>query len=125
MSHKTHVHDSGESYSGIVPARPSNKSGGPPAETVEGRTLTKENLGQPNPDWTPSQGSGPSGRDRVREAAKKDGKLRFTVLLHHITIELLRDSYSNLKKKAAPGVDGVTWEEYGRDLEVRLTLVEL
>jgi group II intron reverse transcriptase/maturase len=87
---------------------------------VEGRTLTKENVGQPNPDWTPSQGSGPSGLDRVREAAKKDGKLRFTALLLHITIELLRDSYSNLKKKAAPGVDGVTWEEYGRDLEVRL-----
>jgi RNA-directed DNA polymerase len=120
MSHKTHVHDSGESYSGIVPARPSNKSGGPPAETEEGRTLTKENVGQPNPNWTPSRGSGPSGLDRVREAAKRDGKLRFTALLHHVTIELLRDSYSNLKKKAAPGVDGVTWEEYGRDLEGRL-----
>jgi len=56
----------------------------------------------------------------VREAAKRDGKLRFTALLHHVTIELLRDSYSNLKRKATPGVDGVTWEEYGRDLEGRL-----
>jgi thiamine pyrophosphate-dependent acetolactate synthase large subunit-like protein len=83
MSDKTHVHDSGESYSGIVPAKPSNKSGGPTEETEEGRTLTKENVGQPNPNWTPSQGSGPSGLDRVREAAKKDGKLRFTALLHH------------------------------------------
>jgi RNA-directed DNA polymerase len=82
-----------------TPAKPSNKSGRPPAETGEGRTLTKENVGQPNPNWTPSQGSGPSGLDRVREAAKRDGRLRFTALLHQVTIERLRHSYSNLKKK--------------------------
>ena len=87
---------------------------------VEGRTLTKENAGQPNPNWTPSQGNGPSGLDRVREAARKNGKVRFTALLHHVTVDLLQDSYFNLKKKAAPGVDGVTWEEYGRDLEAKL-----
>jgi len=56
----------------------------------------------------------------VREAAKKDKKLRFTALLHHVTDDLLRDSFYALKRQAAPGVDGVTWEEYGRDLEVRL-----
>jgi group II intron reverse transcriptase/maturase len=61
-----------------------------------------------------------SGLSRVREAAKKDGKLRFTALLQHVTVERLRDSYYSLKKQAAPGADGVTWEEYGRDLEVRL-----
>jgi len=87
---------------------------------VEGRTLTKENAGQPNPNWTPSQGNGQSGLDRVREAARKNGKVRFTALLHHVTVDLLQDSYFNLKKKAAPGVDGVTWEEYGRDLEAKL-----
>jgi RNA-directed DNA polymerase len=114
------MHDSGESYCGIVPAKQPNKSGRPPAEAVEGRPMTKENVGQPNPYWTPSQKSGPNGLDRVREAAKKDGKLRFTALLHHVTIDLLRDSYYSLKKKAAPGVDGVTWEEYGRDLEASL-----
>jgi group II intron reverse transcriptase/maturase len=114
------MHDNGESYSGIVPAKPSNKGGKPPAETVEGRPLTKENVGQPNPYWTPSQESGPSGLNRVREAARKNGKLRFTALLHHVTVVLLRDSYFNLKKKAAPGVDGMTWQEYGKDLEVKL-----
>ena len=114
------MNDSRESYSGIVPTKQPNKSGRPPAEAAEGRPLTKENVGQPNPYWTPSQSSGPSGLDRVREAAKKDGKLRFTALLHHVTIDLLRDSYHSLKKKAAPGVDGVTWEEYGSDLEVSL-----
>ena len=120
MSNKTHMHDNGESYSGLVPVKPSNKSGRPPAETVEGRTLTKENVGRPNPNWTPSQGNGSSGLDRVREAARKNGKLRFTALLHHVNVDLLRSSYFKLKKKAAPGVDGVTWEEYGRDLEAKL-----
>jgi group II intron reverse transcriptase/maturase len=88
---------------------------------VEERPLTKENMDQPNLCRTPSRKSGPSGLDRVREAAKGDGKIRFTALLHHVTVDLLRDSYHSLKKRAAPGVDGVTWEEYGRDLEVRLS----
>jgi RNA-directed DNA polymerase len=46
--------------------------------------------------------------------------LKFTALLHHVSIDLLRESYHSLQKKAAPGVDGVTWEEYGGDLEARL-----
>ena len=88
---------------------------------MEGRPLTKENTRQPNPCRTPSRESGCSGLERVRQAAKLDGKLKFTALLHHVTTNLLRDSYYRLKKQAAPGVDGVTWEEYGRDLEARLT----
>ena len=114
------MHDNGESYSGKVPTKQPNKSGKLPAEAVEGRTLTKENVEQPNPRWTPSQESGPSGLDRVREAARKNGKLRFTALLHHVTVDLLRSSYFSLKKKAAPGVDGVTWAAYGQDLEAKL-----
>ena len=115
------MHGSGESYSGVVPAKQPNKSGRPLAEVVEGRALTKENMGQPNPSRTPSRENGPSGLDRVREAAKRDGKVRFTALLHHVTTDLLRESYHRLKKRAAPGVDGVTWEEYGRDLEAQLS----
>jgi retron-type reverse transcriptase len=57
----------------------------------------------------------------VREAARKDKKLKFTALLHHVSIDLLRVSYNSLKKQAAPGVDEMTWEEYGQDLEARLT----
>jgi RNA-directed DNA polymerase len=75
---------------------------------------------QSNSYRTQRRESGPSGLRRVREAAKKDGKVRFTALLHHVTIEQRRDSYWSLKKQAAPGVDGMTWEEYGRELEVRL-----
>ncbi len=120
MSNKTHMHGGGESYSGVIPAKQPNKSGKPPAEVVEGRPLTKENAEQSNLCWTPSQRSGPNGLDRVRKAAKKDGKLQFTALLHHVNIDLLRDSYHSLKKQAAPGVDGVRWEEYGQGLEARL-----
>ena len=78
------------------------------------------NTQQPNLGRTPSRESRPSGLERVREAARKDRKLKFTALLHHVSIDLLRDSYFSLKKQAAPGVDGVTWEEYGRDLGARL-----
>jgi RNA-directed DNA polymerase len=88
---------------------------------VEERPLTKENMEEPNLCRTPRRENGPSGLDRVRRAAKGDRKLRFTALLHHVTIDLLRDSYHSLKKRAAPGVDGVTWEEYGRDVEARLS----
>jgi RNA-directed DNA polymerase len=121
MSHKSSMHGSGESYSGIVPAKQPNKSGQPPAEAVEGRPLTKENTPEPNSHRTPCRESGRSGLERVREAAKKDGKLKFTALLHHVSIDLLRESYYSLKRKAAPGVDGMTWQEYGEDLEVRLS----
>src|SRR3989442_14992183 len=123
MSDKAHMHDSGESYGGVQPTKQPNKRGRPPEETVEGRPPTKENAGQPNSYWTQSQENGTNGLNRVREAARKNGKLRFTALLHHITIDQLRNSYSNLKKKAAPGVDGVTWEENGRDLEEKLIVL--
>ena len=114
MSDKSHMHGGGESYSGIVPAKQSNEGQGGPEEIVEGRPLTKENTEEPNPYRTPSRESGPSGLDRVREAAKGDRKLRFTALLHHVNIDLLRSSYHSLKKQAAAGVDGVTWARIWR-----------
>ena len=120
MSYKTHWHEGGESYCGVVPAKQPNEGRGGPKEAVEGRPRTKENMEEPNSSRTPSRGSEPSGLDRVRQAAKRDGKLRFTALLHHVTVDLLRDSYRSLKKRAAAGVDGVTWEEFGKGLEARL-----
>ena len=78
-------------------------------------------MDQQNLCRTQSRESGTSELDRVREAARRDRRLRFTALLHHVTVELLRDSYQSLEKQAAPGVDGVTWEEYGRTLEARLS----
>jgi len=94
------MHGGRESYSVVVPAKQPNKGGPPPAEGVEGRTLTKENMEQSNPRRTPSRESGQSGLNRVRRAAKGDGTLRFTALLHHVTVDLLRSSYHKLKKGA-------------------------
>jgi RNA-directed DNA polymerase len=120
MSYKAQMNGGGESYSGIIPAKQPNEGRGGPKEDVEGRPLTKENMEEPNSYRTPSRGSEPNGLDRVRQAAKKDKELRFTALLHHVNLEQLRSSYHGLKRRAAAGVDGVTWEEYGGDLEGRL-----
>jgi group II intron reverse transcriptase/maturase len=120
MSGKSLMNGSGESYCGVLSTKQSNKSGETPAEVVEKRPQTKENTQQPNLGRTPSRETRPSGLERVRETARKDGKIKFTALLHHVSIDLLWDSYHSLKKQAAPGVDGMTWEEYGHDLEARL-----
>jgi len=61
-----------------------------------------------------------AGLARIRTAARLKKKERFTALLHHVTVDLLRTAYSSLKRDAAAGVDGVTWEDYGTDLERRL-----
>ena len=72
MSDKTHMHDGGESYNAIVPAKQPNESQGGPQEVVEGRALTKENTPEPNPRRrTQSRASRPSGLERVRQAAKR------------------------------------------------------
>ena len=61
-----------------------------------------------------------SGLERIRQAAKRDKGMRFTNLLHHVTVGALEDAYRSLKRSASPGIDGVTWEEYGEDVVVRL-----
>jgi RNA-directed DNA polymerase len=120
MSDKTHVHGGRESYSVIVPANRSNEGRGGPQEIEEGRALTEENAEQANSHRTPSRASETSGLDRVREAAKRDKQLKFTALLHHLDVDLLRRSYYSLRKDAAAGVDGEKWQEYGEGLEERL-----
>jgi group II intron reverse transcriptase/maturase len=62
-----------------------------------------------------------SGLDSIREAARKDKNLRFNNLMHHITPELLEEAYETLKREASPGVDGVTWQQYGKSLKENLT----
>src|SRR5499433_3881062 len=98
----------------------SNKVGKPSAESEEGRPLIKENTLQPNTHSTPSEERVPQGLERVRKAAREHKEMKFTALLHHLTVALLRDSFYALKRKAAPGVDGVTWQEYETGLEGRL-----
>ena len=62
-----------------------------------------------------------SGLDRIRQAARRDKSIRFNNLMHHITIDRLREAYQELKPKAAPGIDDVTWEQYGKELEANLS----
>src|SRR6201993_5080310 len=111
----------GKSDSPVVPEKSPNKAGQPVAEGTEGRGLAKGNLPQQNASRTPSRTDAPSALERVRQAAKKDRKLRFTALLHHIyNLGTLRMAYFRLKKEAAPGVDGETWRHYGEELERNL-----
>jgi group II intron reverse transcriptase/maturase len=90
-------------------------------ESGEGRPLTKENTRQLNMCPTLSGVSMSQGLERVRQAAKENKQLQFTALLHHLTVDLLRESFYRIKKEAAPGVDGMTWAEYETGLEGRLT----
>src|SRR5437899_11689578 len=107
----------GKSDSPVVPEKSPNKAGQSVAEGTEGRGLAKGNLPQENASRTPSRKDAPSGLGRVRQAAGKDKKFRFTALLHHIyNLETLRMAYFSLKKEAAPGMDGETWRHYGEKL---------
>src|SRR6266849_7963042 len=87
---------------------------------MEGRRPTKENIGQATAPRTQSRTSASSDLHGVREAASRDKRARFTALLHHVTTKLLRGSFYALKRDAAPGVDGVTWQEYETDLDEKL-----
>jgi RNA-directed DNA polymerase len=114
------MHDHGKSDSPVVPAKPPNKPALAGAEAVEERGLPEGNAAsKTRPGHSAGQGA-PSALDRVRRIAEKDTEARFTALLHHVDVDRLRAAYWALKPKAAPGVDGVTWYDYGQDLEASL-----
>src|ERR1700733_10019603 len=104
----------------IVAAKLANKSVGSDTESGEPRGGAKGNTPEPRTHRTQSRASVAPGLERVRERARQGKKERFTALLHHVTVDLLRTSYLKLKRDAAPGVDGITWREYGQDLEAKL-----
>ncbi len=111
----------GKSDSFTVPVKSSNKAEEPVAETTEGRKLAKGNSPGRNAFRTQSRGDVPSALERVRQVARADRRQRFTTLLHHIyNVERLRTAFLALKKGAAPGADGQTWEHYGESLEANL-----
>jgi RNA-directed DNA polymerase len=114
------MNDSEKSDGRVVPAKSPNEAGSPAEEAMEGRRPAEGNTEEQNVPRTQRRTSAPSALDRVREAARRDKKKQFTALLHHVTIDRLRDAYLALQRKAASGVDGVTWGVYGQDLEARL-----
>ena len=114
------MHADEDSDEVVVPAKRSNKEDTSSAEIVEGRASPKGNGGQATAVRTPSRGIASSRLEAVRQTARQSREVRFTALLHHITIDLLKQSYCALKRDAAPGIDGVTWWAYGENLEAKL-----
>ena len=114
------MNDEGKSDRSVVPEKSPNKVGQPTAEAMEGRDLTKGNAGQQNVCRTQCRENTLSALDRVREVARKDRSAKFTALFHHITLERLRAAFMLLRKKASPGVDGITWQQYEAALEDNL-----
>jgi RNA-directed DNA polymerase len=104
----------------VVPVNQPNKERQLSAEAGEGRAQTEENIVQPHMRPTQSGNRMSQGLDGVRRAAKERKQERFTALLHHMSVDLLRDSFYALQRKAAPGIDGVSWKEYETGLEERL-----
>uniref|UniRef100_UPI0038B9D8F6 group II intron reverse transcriptase/maturase n=1 Tax=Paraburkholderia sediminicola TaxID=458836 RepID=UPI0038B9D8F6 len=109
-----------KSDSAVVATKPANNAGEPAAEWVEPRAGTKGNTGQSNTRRAQNRESVSHGLERVRQAARQRKKERFTALLHHVTIDRLRESFHALKRNAAPGVDGVTWQYFEAGLEDNL-----
>src|ERR1039458_528876 len=105
----------------IVAMKSANKPDGSGAESMERRRPAKGNADESRMHRTLSRASVSQGLDRVRERAKGQKKERFTALLHHVDVERLRRAYLALKRKASPGIDGTTWQQYGQTLEANLT----
>ena len=114
------MHDREKSDSAIVATKPTNKAGRPAAEPVERRAGTEGNAGQQRTCRAQDRESVSQALDRVREAARQRKKERFTTLLHHVSHEALRLAFFALRRDAAPGADGVTWQDYESGLERKL-----
>jgi RNA-directed DNA polymerase len=105
----------------VVAMKPANEGGRLPEELVEPRGGAEGNAIEPGMRRTPTRESMSHGLDRVRTAARERKQERFTALLHHVDVNLLRAAYGWLRKEATAGVDGVTWAAYGEGLETKLT----
>lgn len=112
---------SGKSDRLVVPGKPLNKAERTAAERVEGSGRAKGNSQERNAHRTQCRAGAPSALERVRKAAREDRKPRFTALLHHVCdIERLRTAFLGLKRDAAAGIDGETWQHYREGLEDNL-----
>jgi RNA-directed DNA polymerase len=119
-SRTTDMHALEKSDCAAVPVNRPNKGRQLSAEVGEGRAQMEENIGQSHMLLTQSGESMSQGLDGVRKAAKNRKQEQFTALLHHLSIDLLRDSFYALKRQASPGIDGVRWQEYEIGVEDRL-----
>lgn len=111
------MHGREKSDPAVVAPKPTNEAGRPAEEPVERRAGTKGNAGQRSTLRAQDRERVAQGLDRIRQAARQRKEDRFTSLLHHVSIAQLREAFYALKRHAAPGVDGVTWQDYEADLE--------
>jgi RNA-directed DNA polymerase len=108
----------GKSGSAIVAVKPTNKAEQSAAEPVEPRAEAKGNAGQHSTHRTQSRANVSQALERIRQAVKQGKKAeKFTTLLHHVSTDLLKMAFYELKTDAAAGVDGVTWKDYEADLD--------
>ncbi len=114
------MHDPEKSDPAIVAVKPTNKAGRPGAEPVERRAGAKGNAGQQSTRRAQDRASVSQALERVRNAARHRKKERFTALFHHLNPAMLRTAFLALKRDAAPGVDGLTWQDYETDLDRRI-----
>ena len=112
------MHEGGKSDRRVVPANPPNKATA--AEVGEERRRAKGNTDSKTRPGHSAGTDASSALGRVREVARRDRNARFTALLHHVSLGRLRRAYWAIRPQAAPGVDGVTWADYGQDLEGNL-----
>ena len=114
------MHGPEKSDSPIVPLMSANNAGRPVAESGEGRGGTEGNVGPQTTVRTQSRAAVSHAQARIREAINRNGKEKLTALLHHASIDVLRAAFFALKRRAAPGVDEVTWDAYDREREGNL-----
>jgi RNA-directed DNA polymerase len=114
------MHEPEKSDASVVAMKPTNASGPPGGEPVEPRGAAEGNAGQASMRRVQNRESMPSGVERVRQAARERKEERFTALLHHVDVAALRAAYHALKRDAAAGIDGVTWQDYSWELDARL-----
>jgi RNA-directed DNA polymerase len=119
--HTAMMDEHGKSDRFVVPVNPPNTVPERTVEAGEGRERTKGNTPERSALRTQRRASAPRALERIRQAAKRDRKQRFTALLHHVyDVEHLRAAYLAVKRDAAAGIDGETWQHYGADLETHL-----
>jgi RNA-directed DNA polymerase len=115
------MHEREKSDPLIVPEKPANKAERSAAELVEGSGGAKRNASPQSTVRAQSRDAVSQAQARIREAVARNPEGRLTTLLHHITVDTLRSAFLNLKKRAAVGVDQMTWGDYAADLDQNLT----
>ena len=113
-------YDAKKSDVAIVAGKPANEGVKAAEESVEQRATTHGNPRSQNTGRAQNRGTVTQAAERIRQFVERNPKEKLTTLLHHVTPETLKGAYHALKREAAPGLDGMTWREYGRGLEGRL-----